>query len=144
MPRDPLLAIHARSHQEPLGRLLGAEIIQLKKGYAKVGLTATERHLDTEGWVHGGVVFALLDEAFQYACNSHGQIAVALQLAVYFLDRARAGQRLVAEVGEVNLTRKTALYQGSVWVEPEGTPLARAQAVGFRVGRPLPFLKAEE
>lgn len=90
------------------------------------------------GKLHGGAVFSLLDEAFQLACNAHGQIAVALQLSINFLAPAEPGARLIAEAREINATRKTALYQAEV-SQADGKKLATGQALAYRLGRPLPF-----
>lgn len=125
------------SSKEAMTRHMGMELLELGKGYAKVAMTATGDMTDASGSVAGGAVFTLLDEAFQYACNSHGQIAVAQQLCVYFTGQAQAGERLTAEVREVNLTRKTALYQAEVTGQETGTCLARATATAFRVGKPI-------
>ncbi len=95
------------------------------------------------GMLHGGALFSLLDEAFQLACNAHGEVAVAQQVNTYFLAAARPGTRLIAEAKELNATRKTALYDVRVYEENqvggENRLLATAQALAYRKGGLLPF-----
>jgi acyl-CoA thioesterase len=129
----------ARSRQEPFRSILGLEIVDIKPGYAKVAMTPEPRMHNIFGMLHGGAVFSLLDEAFQLACNAHGEVAVALQLNIYYLAPAAAGSRLVAEADELSATRKTALYDARVWQEADGKEVARGQAMAFRKGRPLPL-----
>lgn len=134
-----LEAMERHSKTEPMAKLLGFELLDLRPGYAKVAMTAGPETSAGNGRVAGGALFALMDDAFQYACNSHGQIAVAQQINIYFLDKAQVGGRLIAEVEEINRTRKTALYDAKVWDQDSGCCLVRAQASAFRLGKPLPL-----
>jgi uncharacterized protein (TIGR00369 family) len=55
------------------------------------------------GITHGGLVFALGDLAFAAAGNSRGQVAVALNVNICFLNPSKVGDRLVAEAKECHL-----------------------------------------
>ncbi len=59
---------------------------------------------------HGGALFALIDEAFETASNSHETIAVALNINITFVAFPSPGSQLIAEAKEVHQTPKTALY----------------------------------
>ncbi|MBW1682876.1 MAG: hotdog fold thioesterase [Deltaproteobacteria bacterium] len=61
---------------------LGMKLVSVSPGYALVEMVPGEEDTNIFGTVHGGVVFALLDEAFQVSCNSHGTVAVALNVNV--------------------------------------------------------------
>ena len=69
-----------RQHMEhdPFARFLGIELLELGEGYSRVALTVQDHMLNFHGLPHGGVIFSLADAAFAAACNSHGQVAVAL------------------------------------------------------------------
>jgi acyl-CoA thioesterase len=45
-------------------------------------LTVTDAMTNFHGTAHGGVIFAISDMAFAAACNSHGQVAVALNVSL--------------------------------------------------------------
>jgi acyl-CoA thioesterase len=91
------------------------------------------------GMAHGGAIYSLLDEAFQTACNSHGTVAVALNMNVTYIQPPEPGVLLRAQAKEVSLTRKTATY--AITVEDEdGNLIATCQALAYRKDRPLPFL----
>lgn len=128
----------ARSRQERFPKLLGMEVLEIGPGFAKVAMDFQENMTNIFGMLHGGAVFSLLDEAFQLACNAHGEVAVALQLSIYYLAPAQAGARLIAEVKETNATRKTALYEAVVY-QADGKRIATGQALAYRKGQPLPL-----
>jgi acyl-CoA thioesterase len=92
------------------------------------------------GIAHGGALFAVIDEAFETASNSHGTIAVALNMNVTYLSSPPSGSRLIAEAREFNRTQKTAVYDIKVF-DDKNNPIASCQALVYRKGVPLPFLE---
>jgi len=133
-------ALVERTRNEGFSRLLGMEVVEAAPGRAVARMQVDQRHTNVFGMVHGGAIFSLLDEAFQVACNAHGQIAVALQVSVNYLAPVRPGVSLGAELTELNRTRRTGLYQARVWSEPGGD-VAVGQALAWVVGRALPFVE---
>ena len=79
-----------------LGMVLGP----VGDGTAELRMTVTDAMLNGHGTCHGGFIFALADSAFAFACNSHGERAVAAQCQVAFLRPARLGDELVAVARE--------------------------------------------
>ena len=63
---------------------LGLKLIDFSDGYAIVEMVPTNDDVNIFGMVHGGAIFSLMDEAFQISCNSHGRVAVALNVNVVF------------------------------------------------------------
>jgi len=63
---------------------------------------------------HGAAIFALIDEAFEISSNSHGNIAVALNINVTYMMPPEKNTTLTAESREINRTRRTASYQITV------------------------------
>jgi acyl-CoA thioesterase len=119
---------------------LGLEIVDVSEGRAVVELLPGPEDENLFGYVHGGAICALMDEAFQLACNSHGTVAVALNISVVFHCPAFKGVRLRAEADEVHLGRRTGTYAIRV-VETENQKLvASCQATAYRKNIPLPFL----
>ena len=139
MSADASQLLWARAQKEKFPRLLDIEVLEIRPGYAKTAMVFKPEMTNIFGMLHGGAVFALLDEAFQMACNAHGEVAVALQLNIYYLAPAQPGARLVAEVSETNATRKTALYEAQVFQEGDGKRIAGGTAMAYRKGQPLPF-----
>jgi acyl-CoA thioesterase len=63
------------------------------------------------GLCHGGLVFALADSAFAFACNSHNDSTVAAAAAIDFLAAAREGDELTAEASELWRTGRNGIYE---------------------------------
>ena len=67
---------------------------EVREGYARVSMKLRADRLN------GGMVFALADSAFAYACNSRNELTVAQQASILFLAPAHEGDILVAEAWE--------------------------------------------
>ncbi len=124
------IADHIR--KDPFANWLGATIEAIDPGYCRVSLTTTEAMLNFHGMTHGGLVFALGDIAFAAASNSHGQTALAMNVAISFLRATQAGDHLVAEAKEVHLGGATALYDIVVTEAESGQLVAKSQATVYR------------
>jgi acyl-CoA thioesterase len=94
------------------------------------------------GRAHGGALFALIDEAFETASNSHGTVAVALNLNITYLSSPLPGTKLTAEAREFSRTRKTANYDIKVF-DDRGRLTVSCQALVYRKENPLPFLNSD-
>ncbi len=133
-------AIFGAVETEPFARRLGIELVELKEGYSAVEMDYDPAGMDNiYGRAHGGAVFGLIDEAFETASQTHGTIAVALNVNVTYVASPEPGSRLRAEAREVSRTKKTALYDIKVR-EKGGRLIAGCQATAFRTGKPIPFL----
>ena len=132
-------AIFRRVEQEPFAKKFDLKLVDLDEGYSKVSMVFTPDMENMFGKAHGGALFALIDEAFETAGNSHGTLAVALNMNIVYLASPSTGAILTAEAKEINRTNKTAVYDIKV-VEGENRLLASCQAVVYRLDKLLPFL----
>jgi len=132
-------AIFRQVAKEPFAEKFGLQLTDLDDGYSRVEMLFTKDMENLFGQAHGGALFALIDEAFETASNSHGTMAVALNMNISYLSSPSEGATLAAEARELNRTNKTALYEIKV---TENTRLiASCQALVYRLGKPLPFLE---
>lgn len=133
-------AIFRAVRKEPFAQALKMELVALDEGYSAVEMAYDPAAMDNiYGRAHGGVIFALIDEAFETASQTHGTIAVALNVNVTYVTSPEAGVRLRAEAQEVSKTNKTAAYDIKV-TDHKGQIIATCQALAFRTGKPIPFL----
>ncbi len=86
---------------EGTGPAWGIVIEEARAGYARLSMGIRGDMLNGHRIVHGGMVFALADTAFAYACNGRNEKAVAAQASIVFLGSAQEGETLVAEAEEV-------------------------------------------
>ena len=126
--------------REPFARKFGLKLLALDEGYSLVEMMVTQEMENIFGMTHGGALFALIDEAFETASNSHGTVAVALSMTVNFVAAPATGSRLTAEAREYSRTRKTANYDIRVH-DGQGRLIASCQALVYRKGIALPFLE---
>lgn len=111
----------------------GVELIEAREGFARSRLEIEPRHLNGVGIVHGGVLFTLADFTFAVACNSAGQVAVAVSTNMSFMKATKTGM-LFAEAVEISRSRKlsvctvkvtdesgtlVALFQGTAYIKEE-------------------------
>ncbi len=113
--------------QDAFAKSLGASVKVVKPGHSRVFLTITEKMTNFHGTTHGGIIFSIGDMAFAAACNSHGKVAVALNVSICYLKPSFPGDQLVAEAEEVYKGRKTALYDIRIYNENTGELIARSQ-----------------
>jgi len=125
--------------KEPFARKFGIKLVDMDEGYSKVEMMFTPDMENILGMAHGGAIFALIDEAFETASNSHGTLAVALNMNITYVSSPSPGSKLVAEAREFSRTQKTASYDIKV-VDEKNNLIASCQALVYRKGSPLPFL----
>lgn len=116
---------------DPFADRMGIELEELRPGYSRVSMTLASDMVNFHSIPHGAAIFALVDAAFAAAGNSHGQVALALDMSISFVAATRPGQRLVAEAREEHLGRRTALYHMTVRDE-EGRLIASSHGTVYR------------
>lgn len=127
---QPEIENHLRN--DAFAQWLGATIETIEPGYSRVSLVVSESMLNFHRMTHGGLVFALGDIAFGAASNSHGQTALALNVAINFVRATGVGDHLVAEAKEVQQGGTIALYDIVVSERNSGQLVAKSQATVYR------------
>jgi acyl-CoA thioesterase len=108
----------------------GIELVEVGKGTAKTRMRIQEHHLNGVRSVQGGAIFTLADLAFAAACNSHGTVAVAINVSITFIKAATAGT-LTAEAREVSVNPKLGTYSIQV-TNDAGEVVATFQGLAYR------------
>jgi len=93
---------------------LGMSLEEVRPGFARVRMTVRADMLNGHGTCHGGIIFALADSAFAFACNSRDVVTVASSCAIEFLAPVREGDELVAEAQERALQGRNGVYDVDV------------------------------
>jgi len=99
-------------------------------GEAVAALDVSDRHLNPNGVVHGGVVFTLVDTAMGRATMSvleEGRICASIEVAVRYV-RSITGGRLVATASVLQAGRRIVHLEGRVTVDGDDRPVAVVQA----------------
>jgi acyl-CoA thioesterase len=109
---------------------LGVEMLEYSAGKAVARMAIGDHHLNSAGTVHGGAVFSLADAVFSVASNSHGTLAMAINVSISYFKAAKSGI-LYAEGREVSLNPKLATYLIDVKDEA-GNAVALFQGTVYR------------
>ena len=136
-------AICRQFENEPFGKKFGLKLIDVQEGFAKVEMHFTQDMENMFGMAHGGMIFSLMDAAFEVASNSHGTMAVALNMNINYLASPARGARLTAEAMEINKTKRTAAYNIRA-TDDSGKLLAVCQSLVYRLDKTLPFLAEDK
>ena|ERR1700692_3494619 len=119
--------------REGTGAAWGVEIEEVREGYARIAMRVRKDMLNGHATCHGGMIFALADTAFAYACNSRNVITVAQQASIAFLTLAREGDRLAAEAIEEALSGRSGVYTVTV-TNQSGEKIAMFQGLSRSTG----------
>lgn len=93
---------------------LGIRIQSVAPGEAHLTMTVRADMVNGHRTCHGGLIFALADSAFAFACNSHGESAVAASASIDFLAPGKEADELSAVAKEVWRSRRSGLYEVTV------------------------------
>ena len=133
-------AILKKVETEPFARKLGIRLLDLEEGYSRVEMKLTPDMENLFGMAHGGALFALIDEAFETASNSHGTLGVALNMNITYISPPSLTSTLIAEAREFSRTQRTAVYDIKLF-DDQNHLIASCEALVYRKGIRLPFLK---
>lgn len=126
--------------REPFARKFGFRLLDVKCGYSMVEMNITPDMENLWGIAHGGAIFAIAEEAFEIASNSHGKVASGLTMSITFVSSLSCGRRLVAEAKEISKANETAVYEIKVF-DDKHRPIAFCEGLAYQTRKQLSFLK---
>lgn len=113
-----------------LAKHLGIEMLEHAHGRARARMTIQDHHLNSAGTLHGGAIFALADAVFAAASNSHGTLAVAINVSISYFKAIKSGT-VTAAAEEVSFSPKLATYLVHVH-DDAGNPVSLFQGTVYR------------
>ena len=125
IPVDPGYEARVRGSFARQGamKLIGAELVELAPGYCAIALVPRPEVAQQHGYVHAGVVSAIVDAAGGYAGFTlfpAESSVLTVEFKVNLLAPA-AGERLIAEGFVVKPGRTLVITRGEVHAERGGT-----------------------
>ena len=132
---DPPVGFAPHDRKSPLTDPWEPLYSRKAEGAVVIGLEAGPAHTNSRGFVHGGLISALADNAMGLSCGralEGGPSLVTVTLAVDFLGAAAIGQWI--EVTPRVARAGSTLCFAEATVTADGEPCARAHAT-FRVVR---------
>jgi acyl-CoA thioesterase len=135
--RHAQAAVQSLYRTDRASQVLGLEIIDVAPGRVRLDMTVRPDMVNGHGMCHGGIIFALADSAFAFACNSHGEPMVAAGANMEFLAPGLSGERVTATATEVTRTAHHGIYDVCV-TRSSGETIAhfRGRCSRLRVSTP--------
>jgi acyl-CoA thioesterase len=123
--------------RDALASRLGAVLTEVEPGRAVATMEVTPDHHNCYGVAHGGAIFALADFVFCAASNSHGRVAVALNVTISYL-RAVGADTLTAEAKEISLSHRIGTYEIAI-TNGAGEDVALFLGTAYRKSDKVPW-----
>ena len=111
------LAERVRDHMWAADRAsqgMGMQVAGIGPGSCTMTMTVREDMLNGYGTCQGGLLTALADSCFAFACNAYNEITVAAGFDVQIVAPGKLGDRLVATAVEVSKTGRLGVYDVDV------------------------------
>ncbi len=89
---------------------LQIKVIEIAEGYSKIKMELRKEMVNGFNVIHGGIIFALADSAFAFACNNRNNLSMALDCSISFNKASKPEDELIAEAREIHNGRNTGLY----------------------------------
>jgi len=113
----------------------GITLVEVKPGWAKARMDIQPHHMNGAKTVHGGAIFTLADFTFAAAANSQGQLALAVNTSISFLEPTYNGT-LFAEAEELSVNRRLGHYQVKITNNKQQL-IAQFQGTAYRKDKSL-------
>ena len=132
-------------HLDPAeAQALGIRIDSVGPGHAKLSMPVRGDMVNGHHICHGGLIFALADTAFAYACNAYNRNTVASGCNIDFVAPGKEGDTLQAEAVERALSGRTGVYDVTVR-DSAGKAIAHFRGKSYRIaGEVIAGLAAEQ
>ena len=102
--------VDAMLREDRATRMLGMRVVSATAGASCVEMTVREDMLNGHRTCHGGILFALADSAFAFACNSYNYRAVAAGATMDYMRPAFEGDVIRATAVELSAGKRLGLY----------------------------------
>ena len=129
-------SIHRFFENDRFAERANIELVSVSPGHARAKMTLHPHHLNGYGTVQGGAIFTLADFAFAVASNSHGTVAVAINVSITFMKAGTTGT-LWAEARELSRNLKLGSYTVEVQ-DDTGELVALFQGLVYRKSEKIP------
>lgn len=121
--------------QQAFSRFIGANISKFEAGEAELTLEIRDEHMQQHGFVHGGVLAYLADNALTFCGGSVLNGVLTSEMKINYA-RPAVGQTLVARAAVVSSGRTQAICRCDIFVVKDGVEKLCAAAQGTIVQTP--------
>lgn len=99
---------------DPFSQWLEIAVESVAEGNCTLKMAVRKEMANGFGIAHGGIAFSLADSALAFASNSRNRKSLVIETSLSFTSPVLAGDLLQAKATEINLTKRTGVYQVEV------------------------------
>lgn len=126
------------NNDDKFAKSIGAQLTEVREGYACAKVTIEDRHLNGAGVCQGGVIYTLADLAFAAVANSHGILSLGISNTITFIKSAQLGETIKAECTEL-VNHHRLPYCDIKVTNEQGEILAIVTGLGYRMKKEFNF-----
>lgn len=89
------------NENDRFAKSIGAQLTEVREGFAQAELTVSEQHLNGAGVCQGGVFYTLADLSFAAVANGRGILTLGISNTITFIKSAALGDTLIAQCTEI-------------------------------------------
>ncbi|MCI5621017.1 MAG: PaaI family thioesterase [Lachnospiraceae bacterium] len=120
--------------RNPFSQLLGLEILDIQKGYAKGRILLEKRLKNVHGGMHGGCSYALADTLCGVASSTYGNYTTTVNGSINYLKPICNTKYVYCEVNVVRQGGTIGVYEANI-TDDTGDLLAVATFTYYRTGK---------
>lgn len=116
--------------KQPFSVLVGAQLLQLKPGFCELMVPMSEEIQQQHGFVHGGVISYMADNALTFAGGTAMRVpVVTAEFKINYL-RPAVGERFIARAAAAYVARSQSVCRCEVFAVKDGQEKLCAMAQG--------------
>lgn len=132
-PDDKARAVaNAMWAQDRASQAMGMRLVNVGAGTATLAMVVKTEHCNGFGILHGGLLAALADSAFAFACNSQNALTVASGFDIDIVRSALVGDELTARAQAAHQGGRSGVYDVTVTRGEELIAVFRGRATRLK------------
>ncbi len=116
---SPKEVLETMLKQDSFSRWLGIDVLEVKAGYCKLGMTIRADMLNGFGIAHGGISFSLADSALAFASNSTGIKSLSIETSINHVESLKENDEILAEAFCETETEKLGHYKVTITLKKQ-------------------------
>jgi len=97
--------------KDEFSRWLGIEALEIAPRRSVIRMTVRPEMVNGFGVAHGGIAYSLADSELAFACNTHGNVTVAVENGIGYPAKVEVGDVLTATAEEDSSTNRLMFYR---------------------------------
>ena len=126
--------VHGMLQEDAHSAWLGLEVVEIAPKRCICRMKIRDEMVNGFGVAHGGIVFSFADSAFAFACNTHGNVTVAIDNTITYPAPIHPGDVITAVASEEASSARLGYYRVDV-VNQRGEVVALFRGTAYRTSR---------